>query len=71
MGQSFRVGFGPNWTLAHSGTQISKSSSGKVSLFTGVGRPYVEASSKESGLPIRAVLERVSARKEDTAAVSV
>ena len=67
MGQSFRVGWGPNWTLAHSGSQISNPSTGKVSLFTGFGRPHVD---KESGLPIRAVLERIGARKGDSVAVS-
>lgn len=56
MGRSFRVGWGPNWTLSHSGLQLSHSQT-RVggSLFSG----YTHTVAESQGLPVRAVLERV------------
>lgn len=69
LGRSFRVGWGPNWTLVHSGVQVSPSSSASKpttvadggggwsrGLFSG---PVVRQS-EEKGHPIRVVLEQVS-----------
>ena len=55
MGRSFRVGWGPNWTLAHSGFQTSHSTDSKLfglfsaSRYTGDGE----------GLPLRVLVEQV------------
>lgn len=35
LGRSFRVGWGPNWTLTHSGQQLSKVTRGTGGLFAG------------------------------------
>ena len=58
MGRSFRVGWGPNWTLSHSGAQLSHSQARSSSLFSGFGRPLSERSGE--GLPVRALVERVA-----------
>lgn len=68
LGRSFRVGWGPNWTLAHSGTSIApvQSSPGEElhhqPLFSpmavGEGRAVVGPLSADSH-PLRVVLERV------------
>ncbi len=56
MGKSFRVGWGPHWSLSHSGVQLSRSQVHSGSMFGGFGRPV----SASSGLPVRAVVERVA-----------
>ena len=53
MGRTFRVGWGPKWTLAHSGFQISHS---KDSKSTGL---FSSTSDDEEGLPLRVVVEQV------------
>lgn len=55
MGRSFRVGWGPNWTLAHSGFQISHSTDSKsFGLFS--SGPYGGG----EGHPLRVVVEQVN-----------
>ncbi len=56
MGRSFRVGWGPHWTLSHSGLQLSQSQVKSRGLFSEFGSSV----SERSGLPVRAVLERVA-----------
>lgn len=66
LGRSFRVGWGPNWTLAHSGLQISPTTNRAPPTEGGWSRgklflpadpsPPVEV----DGHPIRVVLEQVS-----------
>ena len=62
LGRSFRVGWGPNWTLAHSGTQISvESHSDSTSLrprFTPLIATDRERSISENQ-PLRVVIEKV------------
>ena len=59
MGRSFRVGWGPNWMLTHSGNQISDSSDGRSF------GPFVSVAGGSSlggegeGLPLRVVVEQV------------
>lgn len=57
MGRSFRAGWGPHWTLAHSGVQLSRSQVKSRGLFNGLG---TSAASESAGLPVRAVLERIA-----------
>lgn len=56
MGRSFRVGWGPHWTLSHSGDQLSHSQVKSRGLFHGFGSSVSES----SGVPVRVVLERVA-----------
>lgn len=59
LGRSFRVGWGTNWTLTHSGKPISHSMDGKsVGLFSSVASGSSLGSSGE-GLPLRVVVEQV------------
>ena len=51
LGRSFRVGWGPNWTLVHSGKQVSES-----------GRA-VDDDADDKGHPIRVSIERVCANQ--------
>ena len=56
MGRSFRVGWGPNWTLAHSGFQISHSTNSKLfGLFSAASNYPGDG----EGLPLRVVVEQV------------
>ena len=67
MGRSFRVGWGPNWTLVHSGFQVSpepsttSTSQLQQPLFTVVpsGAAVLSSSSSSSTLPLRVVVERL------------
>lgn len=56
MGRSFRVGWGPNWTLAHSGSQISYS---KDSKSLGLFSLSSVLTGNEEGLPLRVLVEQV------------
>lgn len=59
LGRSFRVGWGANWTLAHSGKQISHSTDSKpIGLFSSVPDSSGLVSSSE-GLPLRVLVEQV------------
>ena len=69
LGRSFRIGWAPNWVLAHSGVQVSPSSNTSATarkgwgqdgagLFSGRPAPPRE-SGNETGHPIRVVLEQV------------
>ena len=56
LGRSFRVGWGPNWTMAHSGFQISHSANSKsFGLFSAPSRYPGDG----EGLPLRVVVEQV------------
>lgn len=56
MGRSFRVGWGPNWTLAHSGFQISHSADSRsFGLFSAASRYPGDG----EGLPLRVLVEQV------------
>ena len=56
MGRSFRVGWGPNWTLAHSGFQTSHSTDSKsLGLFSAASRYPGDG----EGLPLRVLVEQV------------
>ena len=56
MGRSFRVGWGPNWTLAHSGFQISHSAHSKpFGLFSAASHYPGDG----EGLPLRVLIEQV------------
>lgn len=68
MGRSFRVGWGPNWTLAHSGFQIApnsqSSSTGHLQqpLFTAPSSgttALLSSSSSSSNIALRVVVERL------------
>ena len=62
LGRSFRVGWGPNWTLAHSGSLVSPSAPpSKIapSSSRGWGQGFV-VPAEEEGHPIRVVVERVN-----------
>ena len=70
LGRSFRVGWGPNWTLSHSGAQLSHSQTKSSSLFSGFGRPLSERSGE--GHPVRALVERVAVpSSKEASSVSV
>ena len=58
MGRSFRVGWGPNWTLAHSGVQISHSAATNTKSF-GLFSAGFNYPSDGEGLPLRVVVEQV------------
>lgn len=63
LGRSFRVGWGPNWTLAHSGCLVSPSSPSKAAATNrgwGQGSGRFMTPAEEEGHPIRVVVERVS-----------
>lgn len=34
MGRSFRVGWGPGWTIAHCGTPVTKDVTGRTDVYT-------------------------------------
>ena len=56
MGRSFRIGWGPNWTLAHSGFQISDSADSRsFGLFSAASRYPGDG----EGLPLRVLVEQV------------
>lgn len=56
IGRSFRVGWGPNWTLAHSGFQISHSADSKsFGLFSAASHYLGDG----EGLPLRVLMEQV------------
>ena len=65
MGRSFRVGWGPNWTLAHSGFQVTPNSqtdsTGPLQqpLFTTPSGTTALLSSSSSNLALRVVVERL------------
>ena len=69
LGRSFRVGWGPNWTLAHAGLQVCLDTS-KPTTAAVTSRGWDQGGlfstgklltpHEEAGLPIRAVVERVS-----------
>ena len=65
LGKSFRVGWGPNWTLAHSGLQVSPSAKPaapaerqwrKGGLFLPKDLPPI---TEKEGHPVRVILEQV------------
>lgn len=56
LGRSFRVGWGPNWTLAHSGFQMSHSASSKSFGLFSAASHYP---SNGEGLPLRVLVEQV------------
>lgn len=62
LGRSFRVGWGPNWTLYHSGLTASSEGVDDFSLFSAPAssRPLFEA--PEGSLPIRVLREQVDPR---------
>lgn len=66
VGHSFRVGWGPDWTMAHSGLQAAAPSSDKVGrggLFGGYSHTLTMSSDDGCGHPIRVVMETI--RKPD------
>ncbi len=75
LGRSFRVGWGPNWTLAHSGRVVSPSPSKTAVAPTNRGwgqggglfssRQFMTPA-EEEGHPIRVVVERISPSNCDT-----
>lgn len=62
LGRSFRVGWGPNWTLYHSGFATSSDGEDDFSIFSAPAssRPLSEA--PEGSLPIRVIKEQVDPR---------
>lgn len=57
LGRSFRVGWGPNWTLVHSGTQLSdegRSASSRQLLFSSLA-----TTRSPCNVPLRVVVEKV------------
>ena len=55
LGKSFRVGWGPNWSIYHSGFSISELGRGKTQFSS-----YSESPEQADILPIRVVVEQVS-----------
>lgn len=74
LGRSFRVGWGPNWTLAHSGVLISPTQS-EAAAKKGWNQGGLFSSTaprqSEKGHPIRVVLEQVSVNLSPEACESV
>ena len=67
LGRSFRVGWGPSWTLAHSGTQIASELSSTSSLqehqqplFTPLAAARWGNVSTSENQPLRVVIEKVA-----------
>ena len=64
LGRSFRVGWGPNWTLAHSGVLISPAAAESAAKGWSQGGLFSSVAPRQSvedrGHPIRVVLEQVS-----------
>jgi hypothetical protein len=64
LGQSFRVGWGPNWTLAHSGVTVSPtvSDSGAKKGWSqgGIFSSVPKSAVANKGHPIRVMVEQVS-----------
>lgn len=79
LGRSFRVGWGPNWTLAHSGVQVSPTSEASTENGQGQGQgqgglfPNLVSrqSAEKGGHPIRVVLEQVSVNSSPDSCDSV
>ena len=64
LGRSFRVGWGPNWTLAHSGYSLTNQVTQRPhphGIFSSLSTLGDSEDSDDSGLKIRAVLEKVDA----------
>lgn len=64
LGRSFRVGWGPNWTLAHWGVQLAPSSTpvtGSINPLPTGGSAHVNSNLAEEGLKFRVVVEKVHA----------
>ncbi len=72
LGRSFRVGWGPNWTLVHSGAQMSSPSAGKVPSQGTLFSRHVPSSvmSKDTPLPIRVVMEKLTCAETECDMVS-
>ena len=76
LGRSFRVGWGPGWTLAHAGAEVGgvrkAASSGRQLLYG--SSSFSESRRPGESLPIRVVVERVNVShtaEEKDSAVSV
>ena len=62
MGRSFRVGWGPNWTLVHSGFPLSRSSqSSSLGLFSTAASGGSTLIGVGEGIPLTASMEQVHA----------
>ena len=64
LGRSFRVGWGPNWTLAHSGYSLTNQVTQRPhphGIFSPLSTLGDSEDSDDNGLKIRAVLEKVDA----------
>ena len=63
LNRSFRVGWGPNWTLAHWGIQLAPSVSYTSSVTTGSVNPLPtsihQSDAEEEGLKFRVLIEKV------------
>ncbi len=71
LGRSFRVGWGPNWTLVHSGIQVSSPPDSEASgRSLGIFPSHMTRSS-ESGHPIRVVCEKVKINSSQNTCDSV
>jgi len=75
LGRSFRVGWGPNWTLVHSGNQVgpssSSSSSSSARMKSGHGSMFSQPLSgfspgMKGSLPIRVVVEKFTSVAKET-----
>ena len=62
LGRSFRVGWGPNWTLYHSGFATSSDGEDDYSLFSAPASSRPSPEAPEGSLPIRVVKEQVDPR---------
>lgn len=62
LGRSFRVGWGPNWTLYHSGFATSSDGADDFSLFSAPASSKPLSEAPEGSLPIRILKEQVDPR---------
>ena len=62
LGRSFRVGWGPNWTLYHSGFATSSDGADDFSLFSAPASSKPLSEAPEGSLPIRVLKEQVDPR---------
>lgn len=62
LGRSFRVGWGPNWTLYHSGFATSAVGEDDFSLFSAPASSRPSPEAPEGSLPIRVIKEQVDTR---------
>lgn len=75
LGRSFRVGWGPNWTLAHSGVQVSSTAVESAAKGWSQGGLFSSVAPRQSvedkGHPIRVVLEQVGVNQSPKTCDSV